>query len=116
MPRLLELCGASSLGVVLGELGWEVVCMDDIESWDFSTYPSGHFDVVVLSGSSSTEGREFGLCPNSLREAQLGPLSGRAEIIAEFFQPRAFLCAPVIAPEVGPKLQREPTRKNPQPR
>ena len=79
MPRLLELCGAGPLGVVLGELGWEVVCVDDIESWDFSTYPSGHFDVVVLSGSS-------------------GPLSGRAEIIAEFFQPRAFLCAPVIAP------------------
>ena len=79
MPRLLELCGSGPLGVALGELGWEVVRVDDIESWDFSTYPSGHFDVVVLSGSS-------------------GPLSGRAEIIAEFFQPRAYLCAQGVGP------------------
>ena len=47
MSRLLELCGSGPLGVALGELGWEVVSVDDIESWDFSTYPIG---ALRLSG------------------------------------------------------------------
>ena len=79
MPRLLELCGSGPLGVALGELGWDVVRVDDIESWDFSTYPSGHFDLAVMAGPSR-------------------PLPWRVEMIADYFQPRAFLCAPRLGP------------------
>ena len=61
MPRLLELfCGTKSVGRAFAAAGWEVVSLDivskfeptilcDIRSWDYTTFPPGHFDMVWAS-------------------------------------------------------------------
>ena len=61
MPRLLELfCGTKSVGRAFEAAGWEVVSLDivskfeptilcDIRSWDYTTFPPGHFDMVWAS-------------------------------------------------------------------
>ena len=106
MPRLLELCGAGPLGVALGELGWEVVRVDDIESWDFSTYPSGHFDLAVMAGPSRP--LSWRVTATQLKNELFEQSSNctflrcskniKVEMIADYFQPRAFLCAPGLGP------------------
>ena len=91
MPRLLELCGAGSLGVVLGELGWEVVRVDDIESWDFSTYPIGALRLSGDGGAFPSFILAGGDDRRLLPAARL-PLRARAR------------------PEVDPQLQRSQLR------
>ena len=61
MPRLLELfCGTKSVGRAFEALGWEVVSVDivasfnptivaDIKTWDPSCFPVGHFAAVHAS-------------------------------------------------------------------
>ena len=56
--RLLELfCGTKSAGRAFEAAGWEVVLLDivskfeptilcDIQSWDYTTFPPGHFDMA----------------------------------------------------------------------
>ncbi len=61
MPRLLELfCGTKSVGRAFEDLGWEVVSVDilasfnptivaDIKTWDPSIFPVGHFAAIHAS-------------------------------------------------------------------
>ena len=61
MPRLLELfSGTGSVGRAFADLGWEVVSVDldrnarpticeNVLDWDWSTWPSGSFDVIWAS-------------------------------------------------------------------
>jgi len=61
MPRLLELfCGTKSVGRAFEALGWEVVSVDilasfdptlvaDIKTWDPSCFPVGHFAAIHAS-------------------------------------------------------------------
>jgi hypothetical protein len=61
MPRLLELfCGTKSVGRAFEALGWEVVSVDilasfdptivaDIKTWDPSVFPVGHFAAIHAS-------------------------------------------------------------------
>ena len=56
--KLLELfSGTKSVGKVAEKLGYEVVSLDlkdadincDILEWDYTIYPTGHFDVIWAS-------------------------------------------------------------------
>ena len=65
MPRLLELfCGTKSVGRAFEAAGWEVVSLDivskfeptilcDIRSWDYTTFPPGHFDHLQQIASNT---------------------------------------------------------------
>ena len=95
MPRLLELfCGTKSLGRAFEAAGWEVVSLDivskfeptilcDIRSWDYTTFPPGHFDMVWASPVCTEYSRALTTRPRRLLEGDALVLSA-LEIIAHF--------------------------------
>ena len=94
MPRLLDLfCGTKSVGRAFEAAGWEVVSLDivskfeptilcDIRSWDYTTFPPGHFDMVWAS-PVCTEYSRLTTRPRRLLEGDALVLSA-LEIIAHF--------------------------------
>ena len=95
MPRLLELfCGTKSVGRAFEAAGWEVVSLDivskfeptilcDIRSWDYTTFPPGHFDMVWASPVCTEYSRVLTTRPRRLLEGDALVLSA-LEIIAHF--------------------------------
>ena len=95
MPRLLELfCGTKSVGRAFEAAGWEVVSLDivskfeptilcDIRSWDYTTFPPGHFDMVWASPVCTEYSRALTTRPRRLLEGDALVLSA-LEIIAHF--------------------------------
>ena len=95
MPRLLELfCGTKSVGRAFEAAGWEVVSLDivskfepailcDIRSWDYTTFPSGHFDMVWASPVCAEYSCALTTRPRRLEERDALVLRA-LEIIAHF--------------------------------
>ena len=95
MPRLLELfCGTKSVGRAFKAAGWEVVSLDivskfeptilcNIRSWDYTTFPPGHFDMVWASPVCAEYSRALTTRPRRLLKGDALVLSA-LEIIAHF--------------------------------
>ena len=95
MPRLLELfCGTKSIGRAFEAAGWEVVSLDivskfeptilcDIRSWDYTTFPPGHFDMVWASPVCTEYSRALTMRPRRLEEGDVLVLRA-LEIMAHF--------------------------------
>ena len=87
MPRPLELfCGTKSIGKAFEAAGWEVVSLDilpkfeprilcDIQSWDYTVFPRGHFDMVWASPVCTEYSRALTTRPRRLPEGDALVLS-----------------------------------------
>ena len=100
--KLLELfSGTGSVGSAFASAGWEVTSLDsdpktdatiheDILTWDYSTYPPGHFDVIWSSPCCThySCARRGAKTPRNLALAD--SLVLRSQEIISYFNPRAW--------------------------
>ena len=100
--KLLELfSGTGSVGSAFASAGWEVTSLDsdpktdatiheDILTWDYSTYPPGHFDVIWSSPCCThySCARRGAKTPRNLALAD--SLVLRSQEIISYFNPHAW--------------------------
>ena len=100
--KLLELfSGTGSVGSAFASAGWEVTSLDsdpktdatiheDILTWDYSTYPPGHFDVIWSSPCCThySCARRGAKTPRNLALAD--SLVLRSQEIISYFNPPAW--------------------------
>ena len=100
--KLLELfSGTGSVGSAFASAGWEVTSLDsdpktdatiheDILTWDYSTYPPGHFDVIWASPCCThySCARRGAKTPRNLALAD--SLVLRSQEIISYFNPHAW--------------------------
>ena len=100
--RLLELfSGTGSVGSAFASVGWEVVSLDsdpkteatihgDILTWDYTTYPPGHFDAIWASPCCTNYScaRRGAKTPRNLPLAD--SLVLRSQEIINYFNPRVW--------------------------
>ena len=114
--RLLELfSGTGSIGKVFADKGWEVVSLDkdprteatihhDILTWDHTTYPPGHFDVIWASPDCT----QYSCARRGARTERNLPLADslvlRSREIINYFNPRVWF---IENPQTGMLKDRE---------
>ena len=107
--RLLDLfSGTHSVGKVAGEMGYEVTSLDlsaadiniDILTWDYTQYPTGHFDAIWASppcqyfscARRSNIGR-YGITRETIESDIIDyglPVLRKTEEIIQYFQPKSW--------------------------